>query len=264
MPSGKRPPAWQKRSSADTAGDPVPWAWRVTVQGVWLSAHRCLAAAVAAALFLTAPWSNTPGFLERAQAALTPPGGSILHFKLAETVTSKDFGCTLRRVPLEVWIDQTPPYRYRALVPGILNRPPASETARDFVCHEAKETTEIGSPTQPIDGRGFLFVPPNTLLRTDLAAAFFSSDPGGRPPCGDQRRPGPRRRQDKARRPHRRADPRRSRGLHLHPARPMYPPARPAPMSTRRRSPSSRRKSDRLCGGRPSSTRCASTSSGAT
>src|SRR5688500_8216895 len=78
-------------------------------------ALAALAAAAAVALFLSVPWKSSPGFLERAQAALTPPAGTILHMKYEWTFTSKTLGCTVTRGPTEFWIDQEPPYRYRAV-----------------------------------------------------------------------------------------------------------------------------------------------------
>jgi hypothetical protein len=42
------------------------------------------------ALLLTAPWSSSPGFLQRAEAALTPPAGTVLHMKWQLTTTSTD------------------------------------------------------------------------------------------------------------------------------------------------------------------------------
>jgi hypothetical protein len=75
-----------------------------------------LVAASATALFLAAPWASSPGFLERAQAALTPSAGTILHYKWQETRTSTQFSCTVTERPHEIWIDQTYPRKYRALL----------------------------------------------------------------------------------------------------------------------------------------------------
>jgi hypothetical protein len=139
-------------------------------------APAVLAATAAVALFLTAPWSSTPGFLEKADAALTPPVGSILHFKVILTVTSKELDCTAAR-PTEVWIDQTPPHRYRALIPEPPPEP-APVTPGFFVCWKADTQTEIGSQTQPAEP-GLVFVPPNTLRSPGSSGlrAIFPSDP---------------------------------------------------------------------------------------
>src|SRR5829696_5186426 len=40
-----------------------------------------LAIAASVALFVTAPWGGSPDFLAKAQAALTPPTGTVLHAK---------------------------------------------------------------------------------------------------------------------------------------------------------------------------------------
>jgi len=69
--------------------------------------------ATASALFVENPWKSSPGFLERAEAALTPPDGTVLHF---EVVVAAPDGpkCTFKNPPIEYWVDQTPPYTYRA------------------------------------------------------------------------------------------------------------------------------------------------------
>ena len=78
-------------------------------------AFVALAAVAVAALLIGAPWKSSPGFLERAQAGLVPPPRSILHQRFETTVTSKDFGCTVTTQPSELWIDLTPPHRWRVL-----------------------------------------------------------------------------------------------------------------------------------------------------
>jgi hypothetical protein len=92
-----------------------------------------LAAATATALLVGTPWNDSPGFLAKAQAALAPRAGKILHEKWEVTVTSTDPACTVTRGPNEIWIDQTPPYRYRALLKGF---PPdlARADPRALVC----------------------------------------------------------------------------------------------------------------------------------
>lgn len=81
-----------------------------------LAFAAALVIAGATALFLVAPWASTPGFLERAQAALTPSAGTILHYRWQETRTSTQFSCTVTERPSEIWIDQTYPRKYRALL----------------------------------------------------------------------------------------------------------------------------------------------------
>ena len=110
-----------------------------------------VATAVGSALFVSAPWKNSPGFLERAQAALTPPTGTVLHVKYRPgrpRGTRRD-QCAIGS---EFWIDQTPPYRYRILRPFPV---PA-------FCSTSRPTTaEVGGTQQ--SRRALRFVPPNTL-----------------------------------------------------------------------------------------------------
>jgi hypothetical protein len=71
-----------------------------------------VAGATAAALFVSPPWRSSPGFVERAHAALTPPAGTVLHMKL---VMTSDYGpCKVTHPPVEYWVDLTPPYNWRA------------------------------------------------------------------------------------------------------------------------------------------------------
>jgi hypothetical protein len=124
-----------------------------------------LAIAAGVALFVTAPWGGgPPDFLAKAQAALIPPAGTVLHEKWQDTVTSTDPACTATRAN-EIWVEETPPHRYRALVD--LPAPGAS------FCSNAK-TVEIGGT---LDTRQTLrFVPPNTLS-TAAPTLQFPSDP---------------------------------------------------------------------------------------
>jgi len=113
-------------------------------------AFAALATAVGTALFVSAPWENSPGFLERAQAGLTPPAGTILHLKWESTSTSTDPACTVARGPSEIWIDQMPPYRYRVLMNDISLDPCSSGAPSEF-----------GGRFDT--GETLRFVPPNAL-----------------------------------------------------------------------------------------------------
>jgi len=106
----------------------------------------------ALALFFTAPWNNSHGFLERAQAALTPTAGMIRHEKREATFSSTEPACVVTRGPNEIWIDQTPPHRYRAVV--FLLPPAPLDCSRGSV-------TEVGGTLEP--QQTLVFVPPNTL-----------------------------------------------------------------------------------------------------
>ena len=110
-------------------------------------AVAALAAAAAAALFITIPWNNSPGVLERAQAALTPPAGTILHEKWEGTSISTNPACTVTRGPSEIWIDQEPPHRYRAaLLNDLPLQPPLDPRA--LVCSKGT-ASELGGTFDP-------------------------------------------------------------------------------------------------------------------
>jgi hypothetical protein len=154
-------------------------------------ALAALATAVGTALFVSTPWKNSPGFLERAQAALTPPADTILHMKWESGVGSIDPACTITelpgpvpsaalppdalegrpthrwiaRGPHEAWIDQTPPHRFRMIKAW----PNGSGE-----CEPAGVTrSEMGGDLD--SGMELYFVPPDTL-------AIWPLGTGGRPP----------------------------------------------------------------------------------
>jgi hypothetical protein len=109
------------------------------------------AVVAAAALVFTAPWSTSPGFLEEVQATLTPPAGSVLHFKLV--MTENRVGCEVTHPPIEYWIDLTPPHRWRGF-----------EVQQTDIC-TAGTSIELGGEA---DSRRptLVFRPPNTLATT--------------------------------------------------------------------------------------------------
>jgi hypothetical protein len=121
----------------------------------------------AAALSIFTPWKQSPGFLARAEAALTPPPSTILHLTSETTYTTKKFGCTVTRGPSEYWIDQTPPYQYRATNAFLLlfrahqaGADPGQDVAaqRRFLCTR-RTPAEIGGNTHGL----LVFNPPRTL-----------------------------------------------------------------------------------------------------
>jgi hypothetical protein len=126
-------------------------------------AFAAVAGAAAAALFVSSPWQTPPGFLERAQAALTSTEPSILHMKW-DTWAGTVADCS----PEEIWLDQQPPsYRYRFLV----------DEPRYFFDAGARKAVCIGEP--PIEFGGtqttfdtLEFRPPNMLVPVDLKAMF--------------------------------------------------------------------------------------------
>jgi hypothetical protein len=121
----------------------------------------------AAALFFTTPWSNTPSFVARAEAALTPDAGTVQHVKWEMTSTSTDPACTVTHGPNEIWIDETPPHTYRVLLNDL---PPNPGTAdpRELACASGTASELGGSDTQ----QTLRFVPPNTLTVNPLGFLF--------------------------------------------------------------------------------------------
>jgi hypothetical protein len=120
-----------------------------------------LAGAVATALFASTPWKSSPGFLERAQAALSPPEGSVLHMRWNETHISEELGCTVELPTQELWIDQEPPHRFRLLgwsLPGI----PKGADPRTRACRHKGEIVEFGRTLDTLEAV-LMFVPPNIL-----------------------------------------------------------------------------------------------------
>src|SRR3990170_4383137 len=102
-------------------------------------AFAALAGATAAALFVSIPWKSSPGFLERAQAALTPPAGTVLHMKWQSISSSAEYSCTFTHPAGEMWIDQMPPRRYRGRLgySPYLPPDPRAFDARALACGSA-------------------------------------------------------------------------------------------------------------------------------
>ena len=114
-----------------------------------------LAVATVVALLVTAPWSDSPGFLERAEAALAQNAG-VLHATWEQTTTSTSPACTNTHGRNEIWIDQKPPYRYRAFIHDF---PPG------LACPDGS-TTEIGGTFEPL--HTLVFEPPGVLRVSQL------------------------------------------------------------------------------------------------
>jgi hypothetical protein len=124
----------------------------------WVIFGLAATTAFVTALFVSAPWKNSPGFLERAHAALAPPAETILHLKWESTSTSTDPACTVTRGPSEIWIDQAPPHRYRVLMNDL--PPDPGDDARALACSSGTPS-EIGGSLDT--GETLRFVAPNTL-----------------------------------------------------------------------------------------------------
>ena len=126
-----------------------------TRPGYTALALAALAGATAAALFVSTPWNKSPGFLERAQAALAANPATVLHVTSEETYTSTDPACSVTRGPNEMWIDQTPPHRFRAVQES--HTPDSAVDPRHWVCSSGT----IGELRGTLDSRRALwFVPP--------------------------------------------------------------------------------------------------------
>jgi hypothetical protein len=129
-------------------------------------ALAAVAGAAAAALFFGTPWKTSPGFLEEVQAALTPEG-SILHMRWEDIQSSSDLdpACTVTYGPNEIWIDETPPHRYRALLIGpyveIARSDYGSTDPRALACPDGPAAEIGGTDTEET----LRFEPPNTLRR---------------------------------------------------------------------------------------------------
>jgi hypothetical protein len=132
--------------------------------GRTLLALAPFAGAAAVALFASTPWQSSPGFLERAQAALTPPPGRILHMKWELIFTSEDPACTSTNT-FEVWIDFTRPHTYRALMPDQPTPPPTPPRpdSGGLPCPPTTPPIEVGGALDNPDAVRFL--PPNRFVR---------------------------------------------------------------------------------------------------
>jgi hypothetical protein len=139
-----------------------------------------IAIAAAVALLFTAPWSNSPSFLARAQAALTPSAGMILHEKWQLTSASTDPACTVTRDPSEIWIDETPPSKYRVLMndfhdpatddPGALACSTRTSRSDELLPSPSLGASELAGTLDP--PWTIMFVPPNTLRSAPLVFVF--------------------------------------------------------------------------------------------
>ena len=128
--------------------------WRPWGESRLLQAAAAVAIVAAVVLFVASPWKSSTGFLERAEAALTPPAGTVLHIKFVVARSSEDASCTVTFAPSEAWFDQDPPHRGRGIV--------------TFLPDPADPSPCKSRP--PIEGGGtrdtkesFIFMPPNTL-----------------------------------------------------------------------------------------------------
>jgi hypothetical protein len=114
-----------------------------------------VAVAALVALLVTSPWRSSPGFLERAEAALSDARGGVLHMRWKVTTTFTQGGCSVTSVPQEIWTDLRPPYRYRAFI----DLPLAGDC-------EPGEAMEIGGTFESHET--LMYDPPNTLRTASM------------------------------------------------------------------------------------------------
>jgi hypothetical protein len=148
-------------------------AGRRPLRGLLLAATVAVAALVG--LVFTAPWSSSPSFVEKAEAALSPRAGTILHQKWEMTATSTDPACTVTHGPNEIWVDQAPPHRYRVLVNDLPLPDPETDPA-ELACSTGT-AAELGGTFNA--GQTLRFVPPDKIVPWDGVQFTFPLDPVG-------------------------------------------------------------------------------------
>jgi hypothetical protein len=134
-----------------------------------------LSVAAVLALVVSAPWRHSPGFLEEAQAALTPPPDTVEYAKWEVTYTYTKPACTVTRGPTELWVDTVPPYRWRALLRDVV--PFDAPTVSEPACWKGV-TSELGGTVQPVCTAAsceptLRFVAPNTLHVSQASFPVF-------------------------------------------------------------------------------------------
>jgi hypothetical protein len=136
-----------------------------------------LSIAAALALVVSAPWSDSPGLLEEAQAALTAPPDTIRHDKWEVTSTSTEAACTVTRGPSELWTDTLPPYRWRVLLRDLpLVEEDVAPDVSEPDCWRGV-TSELGSTSKPVCTAAgcepiLSFAAPNTLRISPISIGF--------------------------------------------------------------------------------------------
>jgi hypothetical protein len=137
-----------------------------------------LSLVTAVALVVSAPWRDSPGLLEEAQAALTAPPNTIQYAKWQVTSSSTDPSCTVTRGPTELWVDTVPPYRWRVLRRDL---PLLEEDARgngsEPECSRGV-TEEFGGTSDPVcTATGcepiLMFSAPNALRVSPVSIGFL-------------------------------------------------------------------------------------------
>jgi hypothetical protein len=161
---------------AALAPEPLPGEWEGVFGHAGAARHGrrrvlalaapALAVATAIALFVSTPWQSSPGFLEKAQAALVANPATILHYKSQSTTTSQSPQCTVTSGSNEIWIDQASPHRYRAIARGFDLDDCSSRPPSEFA-------GELDSPR----GGVIVFEPPSTLRAEPMRRVVLPIDP---------------------------------------------------------------------------------------
>lgn len=187
-------------------------AWRRR-RTVFVTAAVC--AAILAAVLAIAPWSDSPGFLARAAAALTPGAGTVLYESWESTVAPAHRNSPERPwatvAPNRLWIGGASPHHYRVIlqpridskasghahprVPGfsiaalygatdVYSSEPAQSLER-LGKGLAGHTLELGgtlegqnAPHSKTIPRTLTFVPPDVLWSARLLVSFGAPLPG--------------------------------------------------------------------------------------
>ena len=142
-----------------------------------LLATASLSIAAALALVASAPWSDSPGLLEQAQAALTAPPDTIRHEEVEVISTSTEHACTVTRGPSELWADTKPPYRWRVLLRGLpMVEEDTSPDVTEPDCWKGV-TSELGGTSKPVCTAAgcepiLSFSAPNTLRISPISIGF--------------------------------------------------------------------------------------------
>ena len=126
-----------------------------------LMTSATVAVAVAVAFLVTTPWKTAPslGFLEEVQAALTPPAGAVLHWKVVQTENRPE--CKVVQPLIENWVDLKPPHNWRSI-----------DVLQTDIC-SAGTPVEVGGVAGK---RALVFRPPNTLETTGGWPGPLSAD----------------------------------------------------------------------------------------
>jgi hypothetical protein len=126
-----------------------------------------LAGAVALALTVTTPWDGGPGVVERAQAALVQPPGTVLHVKWTDTWSENT-------VSTEAWLDS------RGRFHGFVNDASTGQRVEIGGSRELRQSVTYDPATNSIGiflaGQAYALEDPVAALRKQLAEGTAAAD----------------------------------------------------------------------------------------